>query len=100
VDSGADVDRFDRHLLDGSWKLPLTAFKHGVDDTEKKEMDRLFLCNKFLLQSGADPTIYATIYSSDKDNEDSSLFRSLRDVILTGSVVSLSFPSREPTWKY
>jgi hypothetical protein len=87
VDSGADVDRFDRHLLSDTWKSPLTAFQNDRD-TEKDELDRSFLCRRFLLQSGADPTIYATNYSSDPDNEDSALFRSIGDV---SAVVNLLY---------
>jgi hypothetical protein len=96
VDSGADVDRFDRHLLSDTWKSPLTAFQNDRD-TEKDELDRSFLCRRFLLQSGADPTIYATNYSSDPDNEDSALFRSIGDVSAKDSVVSSQIHSREPT---
>jgi hypothetical protein len=98
VDSGADVDRFDRDLLNDTWKLPLTAFKNERD-AEKDELDRSFLCRKFLLHSGADPTIYATNYSSDPDNEDSALFRSIGDGSANGSVVSFHIPSREHTCK-
>jgi hypothetical protein len=96
VDSGTDVDRFDRHLLNDTWKLPLTAFKNDRE-TEK---DRSFLCRKYLLQSGADPTIYGTNFSSDPDNEDSALFRSIGDASVNGSVVSSHNPSLEPTSKY
>jgi hypothetical protein len=98
VDSGADVDRFDRHLLSHTWKLPLTAFMNERD-AKKDELDRSFLCRKFLLQSGADPTIYATNYSSDPDNEDSALFRSIGDGSANGSAVSSYIPSREHTCK-
>jgi hypothetical protein len=98
VDSGADVDRFDRDLLNDTWKLPLTAFKNDRE-TEKDELDRSFLCRKYLLQSGADPTIYATNYSSDPDIEDSALFRSIDDVSVRGSVVGSHVTSREPTSK-
>jgi hypothetical protein len=98
VDSGADVDRFDRHLLSDTWKSPLTAFQNDRD-TEQDELDRSFLCRKFLLQSGADPTIYATNYSSDPDNEDSALFRSIGDVSVRGSVVGSHIPSYAPTSK-
>jgi hypothetical protein len=56
----------------------------------KDELDRLFLCNKFLLQSGADPTIYLT-NDFDPDN-DSALFRSILGDSVTGSVVSLLIP--------
>jgi hypothetical protein len=93
VDSGADVDRFDRNLLGGSWKLPLTAFSNERD-AEKDELDRSFLCRKYLLQSGADPTIYATNYSSDPDDEDSALLRSIGEMSVRGSVVSIPVVSR------
>jgi hypothetical protein len=98
VDSGADVDRFDRHIWNDTWKLPLTAFKNDRE-TEKDELDRSFLCRKYLLQSGADPTIYATNYSSDPDNEDSALFRSIGDASVRGSIVGSHIPSCEHTSK-
>jgi hypothetical protein len=70
--------------------LPLTAWTNDDNEAEKDELDRSYLCRKYLLQSGADPTIYATNHSPDPDNEDSALFRSIGEMIVADSVVSFS----------
>jgi hypothetical protein len=99
VDNGADVDRSDRHVFNTRFReVPLTAFvvNEIIFAYDKEAEKRSFLCKKFLLQSGADPTIYATNDDTMDDYGDSALFRSIDDSV-NGSVVSPPFPSRRPT---
>lgn len=67
MDNGCDVDRAAVAFDGDQWReTPLSCYEILSTDLEEDGLERYLLCQKYLLQAGADPTIgYAHVNRAD-----------------------------------